>query len=224
MPLSNTQEDLHVNCFKKLQRDIINGTYAPGEKLSTSKLTEALLVGQSPIREALSRLVAQELVQLEENKGFRVSPISEKDLNDVYRSTAQISCIAIKQAIELGTDKWEVNLVAVFHQLSIINAKKPSMMPQSLDICYAFNRALIEGCQSPTLIYLTDLLIIRLLRYAKLAVKWGSIPPEFFYEKKKPLVQAVLSRDGEEASRLFVENLMGTFPYIFQSLKKGGLI
>src|ERR1700758_5376973 len=107
--------DLNLNnlsCFEKLKREILHGNYAPGEKLSMDKLKNDLGLGQSQIREALNRLLCKGLVQVEENKGYRVSAISEEDFSDLCHTILQIEHIALRQSLKLGDDKWEINLVA----------------------------------------------------------------------------------------------------------------
>lgn len=58
-----------------LRRDIIVGTYEPGEKLRLRMLSERFQVGLSPIREALNRLSRDGLVEQCDLRGFFVPPL-----------------------------------------------------------------------------------------------------------------------------------------------------
>src|SRR5438445_8464393 len=106
------EQTLSQQCYEQLKLDIIDGTLKPGEKLKTATIKERFEIGQSPIREALSRLVASGLVETQDNKGFRVTKLSEKNIRDIYETFAHIENLALSQAIERGDDSWEDSIVA----------------------------------------------------------------------------------------------------------------
>ena len=62
------------------------------------------------MREALSRLVADGLVQASDQRGFRVSPVSAADLRDVTQTRVDIEGLALRRSIEhgirLGSLRW----------------------------------------------------------------------------------------------------------------------
>lgn len=221
---NNDTIDTNLNCYEKLKRDIIDGVYAPCEKLSMSKLTQALKVGQSPIREALSRLLAKGLVEMEENKGFRVPCISENDLYDLCRTIAQIENVAIRQSLQLGDDKWEINFVAACHRLSLNENKKEPNYNYWVQCTQDFHKALIMGCKSPTLINIHEHLFLKLERYIRLAFKFDLGLVDFCYQRKKLILEAVLKRDADETCRLYIYNLMGTKDEILNSLRNKKLL
>lgn len=64
----------------ELRRAILNGQLQPGEKINLDRMREDFDVSVSPIREAVSRLVADGLVEFEDQRGFRVAPISLENL------------------------------------------------------------------------------------------------------------------------------------------------
>ncbi|MDP1732398.1 MAG: GntR family transcriptional regulator [Devosia sp.] len=63
----------------ELRRAILNGQLQPGEKINLDRMREDFDVSVSPIREAVSRLVGR-LVEFEDQRGFRVAPISLENL------------------------------------------------------------------------------------------------------------------------------------------------
>ena len=69
----------------RLREDILNGNFQPGAKLNLGELKGAFGVSLSPLREALSRLCTDGLVELEDNKGYRTSGISEESLTEITR-------------------------------------------------------------------------------------------------------------------------------------------
>ena len=224
------------SCFNQLKKNILNGLYSPGEKLTISKIKKGHQWGQSPIREALSRLITKELVEFEENKGFRVSRISEAELRDLFQTIRQIESIAIRQSLEHGDDQCEVNLVASFHRISInenkgLSLATPDFLQNSnsepgpldyvfwVDCIFSFHRSLILGCKSPSLIRIHDLLFLKLERYVKLAFKYDPPHVQTCYDLKKRILETALRRDADETCRLFIEGLSTHTEGIVLSLK-----
>jgi DNA-binding GntR family transcriptional regulator len=57
----------------------------------TERLAEALGVSPTPVREALMILQAEGTVRWEPRKGFRIIPLSQKDITDIYQVQATIA-------------------------------------------------------------------------------------------------------------------------------------
>ncbi|MCD6074021.1 MAG: hypothetical protein K0Q70_904, partial [Rhodospirillales bacterium] len=72
--------------FDRLRQDVLNGVLRPNEKLRIESLRQRYDVGASPVREALNRLVSEGLVLLEDQKGFRVAPVSREELHEIART------------------------------------------------------------------------------------------------------------------------------------------
>jgi len=88
MPSTTTDQEagtLASTVFEQLRRDIVSVQLAPGEKLRIEALRERYGVGGSPVREALNRLSAEGLVWQQDQKGFRVAPVSERELEELTR-------------------------------------------------------------------------------------------------------------------------------------------
>ena len=79
-------ETLASSVYSELKNDILTGKLKPGHKLRLQVLKEDYNVGNSPLREALNRLSANGMVMREENKGFKVSPASVAELEELVRT------------------------------------------------------------------------------------------------------------------------------------------
>lgn len=81
---------------------ILRGEFAPGDRLGEVELAERLGVSRTPIREALSRLAAEGLVETTPNRGSRVTSWTVDELQDVFdlRSTIEprITALAVARA------------------------------------------------------------------------------------------------------------------------------
>ena len=94
MPSSLAKSDaavtLNASALSQIRSDIIACRLMPNERLRVEALRERYSMGTSPIREALMRLEAEGLVELEQNKGFRVSEVSRANLLDLMRTRVEI--------------------------------------------------------------------------------------------------------------------------------------
>ena len=76
--------------------------------------------GVSPgaVREALSRLISESLVEFNEQRGFRAAPVSRAALLDIARTRILIDAHALRDAIRLGDVDWEADVLAIHHRLA----------------------------------------------------------------------------------------------------------
>jgi DNA-binding GntR family transcriptional regulator len=149
------------------------------------------------------RLVADGLVQLEVNKGFRVAPVSREELIDIANTLFELEAIAIRLAIEKGDDRWEGNIVARLHELS----KRPMCNADgTLDEEWqarnvAFHEALYAACGSPLLLMFCRTVSERYSRYRRL---WDqrADPSRNVAKEHEQIQRAVIARDCETALAL----------------------
>lgn len=81
-PLSRTL-NLRESVTEKLRTAIITGELAEGEVVSAPVLGAALGVSATPVREAMMDLAREGLVETVKNKGFRVTAVTDKELDDI---------------------------------------------------------------------------------------------------------------------------------------------
>ena len=86
-----------------LQR-ILDGEYAPGERVVESRLMKEYGVSQAPIREALRDLEAMRFVESEAHRGVRVRTINEKEMGEMYPVRAALEEVAGRLAAPQVTD------------------------------------------------------------------------------------------------------------------------
>src|SRR4051812_28772980 len=87
---ADVAQTLNASVLMRMRADIVACRLLPNERLRVEALRERYGMGTSPIREALMRLEAEGLVELEQNKGFRVSEVSSENLLDLMRTRIEI--------------------------------------------------------------------------------------------------------------------------------------
>lgn len=82
--------------YMLIRSDILHHELTGGERLTMKFLQERLGVSSSPIREALTRLQQDGLVEYQPNVGMRVTKFSAKDVNDIYAFMRELECAALR--------------------------------------------------------------------------------------------------------------------------------
>ena len=89
----------------------------PGTKLRFADLTDRYDCSTSVVREGLTRLAEQGLVQAEPQHGFHVTPLSQDDLDDLTTARCELEGLVLRMSIEHGDIAWESEIVAAHHAL-----------------------------------------------------------------------------------------------------------
>lgn len=82
-----------------LRGAIVSGEMRPGELYSASGLAERFGVSATPVREAMLELVKQGLVEVVCNKGYKVTVISETDLDHISQIRRLLEPTAAAEAV-----------------------------------------------------------------------------------------------------------------------------
>lgn len=83
---------------------ILTGDYAPGAALLQDSIAAEFGVSKIPVREALVRLRAEGLIDIEAHRGFRVRPLSAAEVDEVFRLRLTLEPAAVAAGAKLATD------------------------------------------------------------------------------------------------------------------------
>src|SRR3954447_15366630 len=114
--------------FSQLRADILSGRVLPGTRLRFADLTERYDCSTSVVREGLTRLAEQGLVEAEPQHGFSVTSLSDDDLDDLTTARCELEGLVLRMSIEHGDIAWESEVVAAHHALDrtpMANAADP---------------------------------------------------------------------------------------------------
>lgn len=197
--------------YNQLRSDIIYCRLEPGSKLVISEICARYGVSLGAVREALSRLSAEQLVIQKAQRGFEVSTVSKEDLDDLIDVRVEIDSIALERSTKYGDLQWESNILATYHVLSNLPAPelgKPVTMEWE-EAHALFHRALVSACNSPRLLRLHDTLYEQSLRYRNLSMVKADDGRDINQEHKA-LMTAVIDRNAKIAVRELAGHLENT--------------
>src|SRR4051794_28183735 len=152
-----------------LRQEILSGGLAPSEKLRIDQLKSSYGYGASAIREALSRLLSDGLVESISQRGFWVSQVSRQDLHDITDARKLIEVEALRQSIAHGDLDWETRVVAARYALERVELALTKKPADPVIIWKTANRhfhlELISACPTRRLLRFTEQLYDQSLRY-----------------------------------------------------------
>ena len=86
--------------YAVLREAIITNALAPGTRLRADALARQLGVSKTPVREALRKLQAEELIAMQPGSGLSVKVLSEQELFDIYYIREALEGMAARLAAE----------------------------------------------------------------------------------------------------------------------------
>lgn len=203
-PVANITERAYV----QLKSDLIACRLPPGKRITISQVQREFGLSQASVREALSRLTAEGLVETERNAGFRATPIISKGFRELAEASIVIEIPCLRSAIEHGDLNWEGQLMANLH----VSTKllKQTQRDNDVDLDnYTANRAefydvLLAPCQNQWLLSAWKQLYIKQMRYRhtfrKLAAFEASLGDHYHH-----FIHAVCARDSNRAIELCLQ-------------------
>ncbi|MBS3787121.1 GntR family transcriptional regulator [Candidatus Bipolaricaulota bacterium] len=110
-----------------LLKNITKRNFSPGAKLGEQYLADELGVSKTPVREALSRLERENLVDIYPNRGAYVVEIAQEDIIEIYDLREVLEGLAARQTAE-KIDRSGINR---FREL--INSMEESLNKEDLE-------------------------------------------------------------------------------------------
>ncbi len=126
MPINQT---IVGKIYTELKEKIINQQIKLNQRISIKEIAEDFGISQTPIREALNRLIKDELVEYKLRRGYYVIRLSCKDLEEIYDLRKLIEVYALEQGMmreTLDKDLFQRYLQdSIEMQKEAIEPKKP---------------------------------------------------------------------------------------------------
>ncbi len=209
----------------RLRTLIASGEIPPGEKLNLDEMRQQFGVSLSPLREALSRLSAEGfVVVLENQRGYRVAPVSENNLVEVTRLRAEIESFALRESIARGDDRWEGEVVVRLHQLTKLErSAPPGVRVEEWEKAHrAFHQSLLSACRMPLLLNFCTTLHDLGDRYRRLFLEDHPIDRDVADEHRR-ICDATLERRPDQACALLRDHIERTGRMVLGALSTKGI-
>lgn len=217
--MENIQLSVTENIFKKIKYDIVFGNLEPDQKLKLNLLQKEYNVSISILREVLNRLCGDGFIIYKVQKGFFVSPISKKDLNEIADLRIILETHALEISIKNKDYEWEAELLGAYHKLNHAEneLEKNNLNAKSLWTKYdaEFHQMLIKKCNSLNLIRIHEVIFDKYLRYQLLILKYRG---KDSIKEHKDLLDYSLIRDIPKAQNTLRDHIKKGVDYASSNL------
>jgi len=198
-------ESITQRVYQALRSDILRGALKPGLRLKVEQLRKEYGVGTSPLREALSLLTSDCLVERIDQRGFRVSPVSQREFDELLKTRCWLEEQALRESIAHATEQWHEQLVLSNYRLSRIpRSSSTQRFVANADWEAAhkgFHTTLIAQCGSSIMLRFCHQLYDQNVRYRQLSGS-TAYPERDVTEEHCAICDAVLNNDADLAVQL----------------------
>lgn len=216
-----------IDVLTRLRGDILKGDIGPGDRINIDRMRADYGVSLSPMREALSKLVGEGLVQSDANRGFRVAAVSLGELQEIFWLRVNLETMALTRAIERGDDAWEADIVAALHRLeklSYIADRDASRPNEEWEEWHRrFHNALIAGGGAPLLEQFCNSLHDHADRYRRTFLR-GNVQSRDTHQEHRDIAAATIGRDVQRACALMTAHLERTGHDIERAMQAEGAV
>ena len=208
--------------YQRIYTMIIQGDLQPGVKLKIEELRRNLGTGASPVREALSLLTSDHLVDRIDQRGFRVSHISADGFTELLKTRCWLEERALRESMKANDVHWEERLVLAHHRLkrekrTLEDSNTPN--PEWESKHKEFHMMLLSACGSSILEKMCNQLYDQNIRYRN-AAKTMAYPTRDVTSEHDEILQHVLNHDADSAVEELVSHYTTTGEFLALNLKQ----
>ncbi|HEY0265175.1 MAG TPA: GntR family transcriptional regulator, partial [Rhizomicrobium sp.] len=138
---------LRAHVVKMLSADILAGKYKPGDRLNESQIARELNISRIPVREALSQLQEQGLVQNRERRGMFVTNIGPEEVLQI----SSLRIILETEALHLAAARMTPEILAQLEKLMTQMDAWDGTLLEAAALDLEFHRALWKAAGNPYL-------------------------------------------------------------------------
>ena len=155
---------LRAHVVKMLSADILAGKYKPGDRLNESQIARELNISRIPVREALSQLQEQGLVQNRERRGMFVTNIGSEEVLQI----SSLRIILETEALRLAKARMTPPILAMLENLLAQMDNWDGTLLEAAALDLEFHRTLWKASGNPYLERALNALMVPLFAHKTL--------------------------------------------------------
>jgi DNA-binding GntR family transcriptional regulator len=217
MTNAKTRQEAAVEALREA---ILDGVYAPGQRLRQQELARQYGCSVIPVREALHQLSAEGFVVLDPQRGARVATFDGRMLEEIFEVRIALEKIAVQRAAARMTPQAAATIRRILEKM-----ERGGLSPREwVTLDWEFHDTICACAEQEFLRKLISNLRRQMEPYLRLDLaKVGTI--EFGRREHRRLYQACARKDAAAAGRHIAAHLQrtvrGFVQYIHSHLKQG---
>lgn len=204
MDLALEAKTIHHGAYAKLRELICSGELTQGQRLDERALAKALGVSRTPVREAVTRLVSDGLIEHRPYQGNFVRTFSVDQVAGLYDVRGALEVLAIREAVQRLTDE------TVGTVRSALDAACEALEADDLDAFAEadrrFHKVIAESSGNGTLILLLANLEAQIQLVRGVANQIPNLVERTTLERQQ-ILEALESRDVDRAGELMAAHI-----------------
>ncbi|MEM9989540.1 MAG: GntR family transcriptional regulator [Pseudomonadota bacterium] len=208
----------------EIEKSIFNGELLPGTRLHEVDLAQKFKASRTPVREAIQRLTAKDLLSHQGAQGVFVSRMDAETLMHMFEALSEVEGVCARLAARRIT-KAELAALKQTHE-AYSEASKTASAKEYYDQSVIFHEMIGQFSKNTVLVDMTQSLIRKLLPYRQHTLELPSRIDKSVEEHTRVL-KALERNDEDEAERLMREHssivadsVMHIFSVLDQRMKK----
>ncbi len=189
--------------YDQLEYNILSGTYAQGEIISETRLSEELGVSRTPIREAMSRLSHEKLIK-ESSMGTVVVGVTVNDVKDLFEVKRRIESMATRRAAENISEEGLKALKDNVDQQEFFAQKGDAIKVRDLDT--EFHDIIYRECGSTTFETILGPIHHKMMKFRRLSLEKSHRIMASVAEHRA-LYNAISERDGDKIDTIVLMHI-----------------
>ena len=207
--------DLNGNALATLREMIVSGALAPGQRLNERELCEQLAVSRTPVREALKALTQEGLLQALPNRSPVVASLDAGETSDLIQVVSAIEALAGELATPRLTDAQVAELGILHYTMLAHHARKD--LTGYFAANKAFHRRIVEYADNAVLLWVWDLLALRVDRARYASNQWPERWQEATGEHSR-ILELLTARDAAGVAQAMREHVRKGLSVVVASL------
>jgi DNA-binding GntR family transcriptional regulator len=203
--LPSRPQSLNELVYTELRRQILWGEITAGSTLSVRRLSEQFRVSPMPVRDAIRRLEAEELVEVTPRSSTRVSSVSPDAVREIAEVRSRLEALAARLALPNLTS---ADLKRMRELIRAMQGAATRNDPEAWHQANAeFHRVVIHRSGNRLLSRMTDGLWDRSIRHFSARVLSQAQFRRVRHQEHQRILQAITNRDPDEVEQVWRDHV-----------------
>ena len=204
IPRNLAQAPLNDRIYQSVKWSLIIGEYFPGSVLSIRSLAKKMGTSTMPVREALTRLASERLLQSSVKRSYKVAELNPKRVADQFFVRARLEGIATELAVHnlTATQIDELETLAQMMERDIETGGNENYIVRN----YNFHFSIYAASQNEELFWSIERLWAQTGPYLAQVVRSQTMPEEWQVLHSE-VAKAIRARNANKAARLIEKDI-----------------
>jgi len=203
---------LSEKIYEVLKDQIINEELKPGQRLLDDRLASIFGVSRTPVREALTRLASEGLVEIVPRSGVYVKKLTKEEVEEIYEVREVLESLAARKAAEFMPER-QIKQLLILLEKAKASVEK-DLVKAHIDLDVRLHDLIIENCHNKTLATIMTNLYT-LIHVFRVRVGKNKQIAKRATEEHGAILEAIRERDPDKAEKAMREHIQKSRSYIY---------